>query len=61
MRVETTESGTLMFSAAAMEARRVDVDASSRGLKRNLEHREARGSIILWYHVSQELQKVKCG
>ena len=47
MRVEMTDSGTSMLSASAMDANRVDVDASSNGLKRNLEHLEARGSIIL--------------
>ena len=40
-------SGTLIFSAEAIEARRVDVEVSSSGLKRNFEQREASGSIIL--------------
>ena len=47
MRVEITVSGTSMCSATAMEVSRAEVDASSSGLKRNLEHLDARGSIIL--------------
>ena len=47
MSVSMTLGGTVIDSAAAMEARRVEVEVESRGLKRNLEQREARGSIIL--------------
>ena len=47
MSVSMTVSGTSMFSALAMEASRAEVEASSSGLKRNFEHREARGSMIL--------------
>ena len=39
------ERGT--FSAEAIWARRVEVEEGSSGLKRNLELREARGSMIL--------------
>ena len=44
------ERGT--FSAEAIWARRVEVEEGSSGLKRNLEQREARGSIILGWGVS---------
>ena len=40
------ERGT--FSAEAIWARRVEVEEGSSGLKRNLEQREARGSMILY-------------
>ena len=52
-----TASGMLMFSAEAIDARRVEVEASSSGLKRNFEHREARGSIILQYAFSVSLYR----
>ena len=47
------EMGT--FSAEAICARRVEVEIESRGLKRNLEHREARGSMILRGVVASQL------
>lgn len=36
------------FSPLAICSRRLEVDEMSRGLKRNLEQRDARGSIILY-------------
>lgn len=47
MRAEITVSDTGTFSAFAISVRRAEVDVGSRGLKRNLEHRDARGSMIL--------------
>lgn len=47
MSAETTASETSMFSARAIVASLLVVELESRGLKRNLEQREARGSIIL--------------
>jgi len=37
----------LMFSVVAIKESREDVEVESRGVKRNLEQREARGSMIL--------------
>lgn len=42
-----------MFSAAAMCERRSEEESVSSGVKRNLEQREARGSIILCRKSSQ--------
>lgn len=47
MSVSRTSELRSTFSEDAMYASRAEVDAVSRGLKRNLEHREARGSMIL--------------
>jgi hypothetical protein len=47
MRVENTGAETETCSAAAICWRRAVADIESCGVKRNLEHREARGSIIL--------------
>ena len=47
MRAATTASETSMFSARAIVASLFVVELESRGLKRNLEQREASGSIIL--------------
>lgn len=47
MSVEITEESMGMPSAAAMLERRADVEVGSRGVKRNLEQRDASGSIIL--------------
>lgn len=49
MSVEMTEGSRRICSAVAIWERRVEVDVESNGVKRNLEHREARGSIILWF------------
>ena len=51
MRVSMTEGSREMFSAEAIWARRWEVEAVSRGLKRNFEQREARGSMILCLFV----------
>ena len=47
MRAEMTGSFTGTFSMVAMCSRRSLADEVSRGLKRNFEHRDARGSMIL--------------
>lgn len=47
MRAEKTSGFTRSCSERAICSRRFVEDESSRGLKRNLEHREARGSMIL--------------
>lgn len=47
MSVSTTSGSREMFSADAICVRRVEVEMLSSGLKRNFEHREASGSIIL--------------
>ena len=47
MRVSMASGEMGTFSAEAIWARRVEVEGESRGLKRNLEQREARGSMIL--------------
>ena len=47
MSVATTSGETSTFSHEAMYVRRAEVEAVSRGLKRNLEQREASGSMIL--------------
>ena len=51
--VEMTEGSRMMCSAVAIWNSRAEVDAESSGVKRNLEHRDARGSIIL---LSQHCQ-----
>ena len=51
MRESMTEESREMFSAEAIWVRRWEVEMLSRGLKRNLEQREARGSIILFGQV----------
>jgi hypothetical protein len=45
--VEMTEGSRGICSAVAIWERRAKVEVGSSGVKRNLEHREARGSIIL--------------
>ena len=47
-----------MFSAEAIWVRRWEVEMLSRGLKRNLEQREARGSMILRSQVFNILRSV---
>ena len=47
MSVEMTEGSRVMRSAVAIWESRTEVEAESRGVKRNLEQRDARGSIIL--------------
>lgn len=47
MSVAMTGAGTAMFSADAIDASRAEVEASSSGLKRNLEQRDASGSMML--------------
>ena len=51
MRESMTEESREMFSAEAIWVRRWEVEMLSRGLKRNLEQREARGSMILCSQV----------
>lgn len=52
--VEMTEGSRWMCSAVAIWKRRVEVEMESSGVKRNFEHRDARGSIILCFHVVRE-------
>jgi hypothetical protein len=53
MSVEMTEGSRGMCSAVAIWDRRAEVEVESSGVKRNLEHREARGSIILIFQRRQ--------
>jgi hypothetical protein len=57
MSVEMTEGSRGMCSAAAIWKSRVDVDFESSGVKRNFEHRDARGSIILLSQIVREYYK----
>lgn len=47
IKASMTPASTLMCSASAMYARRDVEEVESSGVKRNLEQRDARGSIIL--------------
>jgi hypothetical protein len=47
IKAEITSGSTAMFSRVAMCESRAAVEAASRGVKRNLEQRDARGSMIL--------------
>jgi len=51
MSVAITEGSRGMRSVVAIWDRRVEVEIESSGVKRNLEHRDARGSIILFSHI----------
>lgn len=55
MSVEMTDGSRGMCSAAAIWERRAEVEVESSGVKRNLEHREARGSMILLFQHRQGL------
>ncbi len=56
IRASTTEGSTVMCSEVAMYISRLDDDWLSKEVKRNLEQRDARGSIILdvfyWHRES---------
>jgi hypothetical protein len=47
MRVSMTFESIVILSAEAMYDNLSDADSESRGVKRNFEHRDARGSMIL--------------
>jgi len=62
IRAEMTAGFTGTCSTAAMCSRRSLVDELSRGLKRNFEHRDARGSMILHASVGpQDLPRTSDG
>lgn len=54
MRAEMTALFTGTCSTVAMCSRRSLADEESRGLKRNFEHRDARGSMILGAGIEPE-------
>lgn len=48
IRVVITDGSSGICSAVAIWERRDEVEVGSSGVKRNLEQRDARGSMILW-------------
>ena len=58
MRVETTSGVMETFSDVAMYANRLAVELESSGVNRNLEQRDAKGSIILDKKYVSQLERV---
>ena len=48
MRASMTFEPIVIFSVEAMNDNLIDADSESSGVKRNFEHRDARGSMILY-------------
>lgn len=55
IKAETTAGSSGTCSAVAISSKRADVEESERGVKRNFEHLEARGSMILFRLVGEEV------
>ena len=59
MRASITFESIVIFSFEAMYDNLIDADSESSGVKRNFEHRDARGSMILYSVLRLDMEREK--